>query len=458
MVQVIEAMREADNIEERDDYISRVKEIFIEKILEVDPLAHPENTGYFNHSAVPDFVLTWGSHRGAPTREVFLRRSYEEIAGWRDVEHLSATGPVIVSLLEEVGSSPAETVVEESLHSAASDSEVLVAGGLALDALSREAGDAPGGEVSPLQGMLQRQVLRSGRGLMDAERANALLYPTGEIGRQIQESFSGEAARELVQSAELIAAVLANNENFHVESGRLSKEQVKSLLPWILRMESLGENLPLWRELGSQIDLESLEEAALDLEGLDLTRLFDGSWANWKARRGYLGLSVDGDVAGSGARWAISGGLLTCTFGADAFRFSASDSRRIKGRDSTSSATWDRVGPRVPKEFRVVTVRLRGVDKTVTLSSQEGGDLRRDIPSVINGVDTNLFVDSLELRKLVDDEEVVVFVDLGKRLVTGTNSNLSDLGGLLAGVVDYGRDSSARQYFRGEEASDRSED
>lgn len=434
MESIIAAMAQADLIEIPEDYVTAVKGIFARTVAVLDPSAELENTGYFNHSAVPDYLLKW---KGEATRSVYLRRSYEEIAGWRDTEHLHATSPVIVSLLEKAGDSAAEQTIKSQVGSHKTR-DMLVTGGLALDLL--QAHDSVGLDASPIADMISARLLKSGRGVVDAERAERLAVPDGTLVEELDESFQPVASAALRSAAELIAAAIDQSAPTPTATGPLSVDEARRLLPWLLAREARREDDEFWASLGRRVDLGTLQQISEVIQGVDLSPLVFGSWDTWKARRGYLGVAVEDGVGLSGSgepSWFMRENLLTCRVGSEALRF-ATYGQAFKGRGVLSSALWARIEPQIPSDARLVAIGLRGPDKSITFEANESVDLRPDVTQLIASSEANLFVDKLGLEFAGLDGNRRVDVDLGERIVQGEGgATLHDLARVLASVVAY---------------------
>lgn len=55
------AIHEALGAHNGDDLIRGVKSVLIHELSALDPAVKIENTGYFNHTFVPDLVMKWGT-------------------------------------------------------------------------------------------------------------------------------------------------------------------------------------------------------------------------------------------------------------------------------------------------------------------------------------------------------------------------------------------------------------
>lgn len=441
MASLIKAMREANEIHEPSAYIAYVKKAFESKVLELDPVCSLTNTGYFNHSATPDFFLRWDGE--SVERPVFLRRSFEEIVAWRDVRQLGDAQAVVVSLNESQGGSLYESSIQSALAERP-QTKVLVTAGLALDHLSpgRDSkpqtlsADAAFSAESPLHGLLAANLLRGGRGLIDAERADELAASIVTEPHSISSNFLEDSVRNMAETIDLVRATLLTGAELPAGGGLFSSAEAARLLPWILKNAERDDE-EYWRALGKRLTLETLEEVAESIEGANLSRLVKASWKNWSAARGYLGLNVGEDSPGV---WTMQGGLLTFLKGNRALRLTT-DGRRLKGRPSSSSALWEDIRGAVPPEGNVVAVTFRGVDRSVSLSSDGSARLTEDIERILGTFDSHLFVELLRIDIGAlegEGEDALVEVSFSSQLATATTrTSLRSLAMCVAQLVNY---------------------
>ena len=60
----LESLRSAMDTTDQFAYIERVKRVVHRELEGLDPTAQIADTKYFNHSAIPDFILRWPGERG----------------------------------------------------------------------------------------------------------------------------------------------------------------------------------------------------------------------------------------------------------------------------------------------------------------------------------------------------------------------------------------------------------
>lgn len=149
-----------------DDSIRTVKQVVANALRALDRTAEIKDTTYFNHSFVPDFVLTWPREQNR-TRDVFLRLDTSEQFLLGDLKYLSETGPLLLGLADL----PAE---EERLQSA------VAAAGDRPEKAKRPTMVTEPGAIDELQGagssrdfghVVPAAVLKGGRGVMTSETA-----------------------------------------------------------------------------------------------------------------------------------------------------------------------------------------------------------------------------------------------------------------------------------------------
>src|SRR4051794_31864239 len=150
---------------ESAEYIRRVKAVIAERLQKLDPTVKIENTHYFNHSAIPDFVFSWP--KDVLTRDVYLRGSYASLLAADDVEDLVDNDPIFLSLdsaqefpdeAEEV--SPASIREEASLQRHTLVTDVSAVGNL---------GEAGEQSDVPITSLVQANFIRGARGFVDDE-------------------------------------------------------------------------------------------------------------------------------------------------------------------------------------------------------------------------------------------------------------------------------------------------
>lgn len=438
------AVEAAQSIVNVDDYISAVKSAVRAKVEDLDPAASVKNTGYFNHSAIPDFVVSWSGDKGRD-RPLYVRRSFNEIRSFHDVENLAATEPVILALKEdsrtsvhldeEVASRVGEGDIRTSISNAA-QRDVLVTDGVALDTLATSANET---DESPINDMLASRVIRSGRGLIDSSQAERLMTVAGQNSAELETSFSEEAVSALRDAVEVVAAAVDPQIEPPRKTGHFTVDEARRLLPWLLGSGPVRRDPEFWRSIGSRLTLKTLEAIHEDLADLDLSPLLAVVWAEWTSRYGYLGLAIGESTSGDESpRWYMNGRLLNMEVAGRGLRF-FSDGRSLKvGRDGVSSATWEKISGRLTPEIRLHKVSLRGIDRTVILDANRSPDIRRDISRVLESLRDRFYVDDVSVQFGATDEDRRVTADIGASVATGSGgATIKDLAEALLRIVDY---------------------
>ncbi|MEU9323546.1 hypothetical protein AB0D91_06960 [Streptomyces canus] len=97
--------------------VERVKDVIQRRLLDVYPTARIVRTDFFNHTYVPDLLMTWSSGTRRSERRVYLRASSDPELLASDVQLFEREQQPLVVPLARLGSGPArdqlETVAEE---------------------------------------------------------------------------------------------------------------------------------------------------------------------------------------------------------------------------------------------------------------------------------------------------------------------------------------------------------
>jgi hypothetical protein len=428
----------------REDYTARIKTLVRQQLKDIDPLVGIEDTHYFNHSAIPDFIITWSGERLA--RDFFLRSSYASIVAADDISHSVAAPSVFLALddrqqfNEELPRIGRQDIVREVERS----SRVLITDVTAIDEIGL-AGTDPAS--SPIATLVRENFVRGGRGWVDESRAMALVGASqrgepDELSSVIRQNFDETAIVRLERTAALVdVAVAPGDANIQIERalalsrGSLSEAEMRTLLPWLL------DNLPaaraerFWRLFAQMITFEDLQRASSALDQRDITALVLPNLDRWSARRAYLGLAVEHTDRGV---WRFRGGLLGLELGDARVSFS-SDGRSLKGRDGATSPRWqDLISPLA--SFRLASVSLRGVTRSVRIDAERSDDIRQDVLDVAESLSDSYSVMDVTIR--FDDPtgegSVDTEVEFGKSIVTATpNASIADLAHAALRLLSY---------------------
>lgn len=449
MSDFLEALTATREAYRQDEYAHRVKDLISRKMHELDPDAKIEDTHYFNHSAIPDFVVSWPGAKAS--RDVFLRGSYAAIVASKEVEATSTSEPVFMSLdanQDFTGESPPispEMIREEPSKS----SRTLLTDVRALGEILEPAPS----DVTPLTKLVKSGFVRGGRGLIDEERAEVLVATVNAdsaLSQVVHESFVEDVALQMERTATIIELALGGSRGEALAegllgkmTGRLSKAELQAILPWLLKQEKAVRDASFWKRFGAMTSFKSVEDIAADLDGLDIGPLLLSNMDTWIAQRAYLGVSsqLSGDAQGDALKnlWSFRGGVLGMDAGIHRVSFS-SDGRTLKGRDEDAAPAWHDLSEAL-KPFRLSSVNLRGITRSVRIDAEESDDIRQDVEDVATSLDDTYAVSEVALRFAPRDTKTgfsTVAVKFGKGLaVSELGTQIQDLARSSLQVLAY---------------------
>lgn len=401
MNNLADALREARSNYVLDDYANAVKRLMADHLSIMEPEAQIEDTLYFNHSAIPDFVLTWGNEK--KRRDIYVRASYAAIMAGDEPGQIDQGDPIFMSLdTEQNYSEPDFKLTPTDLEIAARGKKYT----LLTDASALTEIATPAGKSTPLSSAVRSNFLKGARGLVDEPVAEALVEGKDDAGGPkvsdlIRDKFSEDAVFRMERTAALVQWALADSEeqsNFSspVLQGKMSTEELRNVLPWMLHQEKLTENPVFWGRLGAMMTFQQLEELSSELDGLDMTSLVRANGHRWLVRRGYLGLNVteDGEYPTQPV-WSFNGGTLGLGLRERMVRVSHSG-RKLKSRPGSVSPRWDTVKEHLD-EYRLRSVSLAGIERSLTIEARQSDDINSDVVRLAESVADDYFVDKVEV-------------------------------------------------------------
>ncbi len=443
-------------------YIDRVKTVVIRQLEALDETASIENTQYFNHSSVPDFIVRWPGERGE--RRIYLRDSYESIVAAHDGLYLTAGDPVLVSLEEP------HPDFEQSLGEVDAElgTRMLITDVDAVSVITE--GDRQGD--SPLTQMIRANFVRGARGRIDRPVAESLIEPqtgdaetltTGRIPEEfIAETFFEDAAFRINRTARLIErAMLINTVGEElpplsgIVSGQLSVSEMRTVLPWLLTQEAAQGNVEFWRQIGQLMSFSDLEKIRHSLIGINVTPLISANRTYWTAKWAYAGASmpIEGDETYERRRnyWSFEQGALGVDLGDARFSVAFNGQLAPKGRSSTSSASWETLQTIVESE-RISRVDLHGTRRSVAVSSEQSTDVRGDVLDISRSLEDDYFVGQIAIRGVPPegeegDTEISVNFDSGLVKAEGGVATIDDLIKAVVGILSFRLGVSHNQLF-----------
>ena len=419
-------------------YIERVKNTVYDELKELDGSAQIVDTRYFNHSAIPDFIMTWPKTKYQ--RAVYLRDSYESVIAAQDIKSLDSTAPILLALqdLESPEKRPTEVGGEKSLITDPS----------AVDLIA----ETSRADASPMAALVRANFARGARGLVDAPKASQLVELSDSPARSdlthaplpdfVRENFLEDAAREMNRTAQLMELALGNKltDTPELLDSPLSPAEIRHLVPWILRNARIAETDFLWKQLGTMMTFADLEAIKGELVGVNLDPLIRANSDTWRAKRAYVGLAVrdheDPDLV-SNTHWSVIGSSIGRNVKEERLHL-ADSARTLRGRSTQSSVLWtDLAEP--ARDFRLSRVELRGVTRSVAVNAEQSVDVREDVERVSRSFDETFFVSEVGVRLESEDPDtdgVEARVLLGDSLVVSdAGASLSDLAGVALRLV-----------------------
>ncbi|MBW0253744.1 hypothetical protein [Cellulomonas sp. PS-H5] len=433
-------------------YSERLKDLVQDRLVESNPDATVERTSYFNHSAIPDFVITWGSSRYP--RGLYLRGSYAAIIAASDVQTNRHDDPIFMSLDEaqdfqlggeEYSRSRIKSVVAEADATLVTD----------LGAFAAATAHVQTSEQAPLHSLVRQNFVRGGKGLFDGEQVEQFVSQLDgdddrsvldDIGAFFTESAQGEFQRaaaliDLARSTEHIESL----DIAHLLRGRLTGEEVRTLLPWMLANSVAPVGAPLWRLVGSLLDLRLLESESSSLRGVDLSRLIETNLDVFVATRATAGLNVEVEDQGlegepvPGPRWEMVDTRLARLERSSAVRFALLGTRLKRSSSGSFSAPrWSAIKPRLA-DHTLARASVYGIDEVITVDSRRGRSILDYLDQVIpQGSADDYFVEDVTVRLAnasAAGDERDVKVDFTSRLIVTdaavTLGSMLELVGLL---------------------------
>jgi hypothetical protein len=432
------ALSAAQDTRDPIDYVRRVKAVLHDEIQVLDPNAQIEDTNYYSHSAIPDFVITW--RREKIQRSVFLRDTLENVVAARDAEFIPDDSPAVITLDSGRTEAP---VVEKLTTQMRKRPNALVTSATTLDVID----DKELAEQSPVSELVRANFLRGAKGWVNSDEAELLLNGGSFVGGRSDEEmqaaitkhFQSDAATRISRAATLLALAgrsewSHDSENEDLFSGSLSDGELRSILPWILK-EQPSATSGFWRKFGAMFTFGDLEKLYSELKGYDLTELLEANKATWAAKRAYAGLFVDEEdpadefTGMQGDRWSFHGRTIGKTLPRLGSRVHiAYSGTKLSGRGASTSTTWEVVEPAL-MAYRLVRVELKGLRRSVTVNAEESDDIRLDISEIANSLEDTYYVQSVTVRTAAVDEGTVdTQIDFGRSLaVSNGDSSVEDL-------------------------------
>lgn len=425
---------------------ARVHRVVADELGSLDPMATTEVTGYFNHSYVPDLVISWGSGKRAEQRQVFLRHSLRSSRASGDLSNFDRADLSAFYLSLAQDEPEDETQMVRARASEHRDSRVLVTTVPALDELTPTS-DAP----DPVLGLVRSSIVRSAKGAIVEEDVERLILPRE---RRIQPE-ELQAFSETVSAAFTEDAVLRINRVFGIVeqalaeepdvetlllSGRLTETEIRELVPYLLGLDGVTRDREFWVGVARLIDLAEIERMWSYFANLDLTPLASAGSGLWRAKRVQMAQraeAIDDEEFDRTPRWAVTGNLLSAEVGDWRLTFANQPTKlKASGRDLVP-ARWDDLLPSLGP-YTVTAVDLRGVVTKSQYGARESVDMKERVANFIESADDSFHLPSVTFTTGVGDEASEITADFSELMLSATpDTDLATLTRAALTVLGY---------------------
>ncbi|MGX9789631.1 hypothetical protein [Mycobacterium sp. MMS18-G62] len=407
-----------------NSYITQVKLAVRKEFARIDDTAQLDDTQYFNHSAVPDFIIKWPDHT---ERRLYLRNSFASIVASGDAVRFNSAKPVVLAISSDDRDDRRDSkndIAEQSR----SAPDTLISDVTAFDAIVETPDGQSGGTSeparrgNPVAELIRVNLARGGRGLLTAQRVSELLdvqppdpgQPDSYL-QQLEQNFSPESVARISQTAVLVQVALSgdvsNLSAVDATSADLSTAEILSILPWALENPDVTDDPAFWRYIGSVISFAAVMNAKDILEGRDLTRLVKANISAWSGKRAYIGQEnlppqnpSDDDVrVREDGIWSILGPTLGANFRGLRLQL-AHTGTALRGRDAKSAVQWADLASAL-SNFNVSSVNLKGIARSININAEESPDVSHDIDVITRSVDDTYYVAKLGLVFPAADEQ-----------------------------------------------------
>ncbi|KQQ98403.1 hypothetical protein ASF72_18330 [Arthrobacter sp. Leaf141] len=405
---------------------------------EVDERVDVVFTDYFNHSYMPDMVLTWQESGKRKERPLFVRTSVDPESIAVDIHGLVSQSPLVIAVDERSSGTPAREAVEIEKRNGRVD--LLMTDTSSISTLTPNLADSGiGYDFSRLVG---QNFLSGGRGFVGPKEAAAInsaavvsdtadSYTT--FNQAIDQYFMEDAALRLKRSTGLVRDVLRGDFEQLAIAGKFSQAELRTVLPLLLGSLEARNTPKLWADLGQVMQLSDLFDIATDLEKYDVSPLLSANVKNWTAKRSQVVMRfqpeteeapiVDGDESGENSSdeplWQLWRGLVALDMKDWRILF-ADDARKLKGRSANGTTPqWSDLSGALPS-FAIKAVDLHGLSRRVSISAERSGDIYGDIASVTDALDETFYVPRLQITENTGAEDCTSLVEFSEMLVTSS--------------------------------------
>lgn len=412
--------------------VLRVKDAVAEELTALDPTARVDRTQYFNHTFVPDLIMTWPDAR---TRRVYLRMAYDLDALVEDVALVDSTDPLIFGLTE-----PESIEAKPRVDEAMADSDAMFTEPAALERLiDRKKSDSTAN-------MLSNALAQGGRGSFVGEEAV-------NLADVVHRGFTSAAKADAAGTAEAVDALadrLQGQQAWRMNrvlqavwvgsegslstfpggadmSGRLNTESLTYLLKYMRT-----DDRDFWRRVGRGLTLADLE--SLDFSEVNMEHLIQANLDVLSARATIVKpdpLGLDDPILAGRYRWTKRGRHVT--FEAPnlfAVIGSAKTDLNDVDKEVAAAVSVDAFMDRA-RETDLVEVSIRSGAEHISVKSDEGAINKERL----RGVSATFGGSSEVAQAIVGSLTGRVTVDLPERSGTGKTQSKVRMADLLVTTI-----------------------
>lgn len=311
----LESIGEAlDEIDPQRSFV-RIKGILARLLKEVNPEIRVKVTTYFNHTHVPDMVVSWPLDPDLGDRYLYLRTTTDIDDLFHDMQFLAPEDrPIVLSLGDFTPSNDART-----LHHSSMERHALVLDLAALSVLTAHTGEHSAGRLA------SRAIIEGGQGLLDERDAEELSsrVTSGVRGARIGDRTTTDAAIESASSslfpvaAQRLTAFLTSlwqgtglPATALENAPRRGFDLDASSLTYLLEGDEI-EDAEFWDRMVRRIALPQVLQSRIP-DTPNFQHLMDQAMDVWRARacavmHGPSAIARSGDHPW---RWTVDSGLL----------------------------------------------------------------------------------------------------------------------------------------------------
>jgi hypothetical protein len=353
-----ERIRRALELADSAQMIVELKDAVADEVAAIDPELTIKRTDYFNHTFVPDLVLSWSGGE----RPLFLRRRVLSSEVAEDVDRLGKRDPFFFGLDDRVPTSPDE--VEQVSGALQSNRSTLVTQPRAVDYFAPQTPAS-----SSLMGAVGSAMVRGGRGLITEHEAEDLRTLSDDVlgaslasvdpaamqtvlsrwDNHLQASYFKDLRRFLQ-----LVWVLAGGDLQAVpglrtaEAELLGQDDLARLLRYVLARGDGLDSETFWRRVSENVTLETFELLGQQDPSPNLHRLMQASSGRLAAK--WVALKRWTHESSGAFAWRVADGFLALTDGIDVeMRFALSGERLARTVQSPGPTVGDlreRIGER----------------------------------------------------------------------------------------------------------------